>query len=150
MPDRDSKKYEEYLIYIHGISPEYNKSHQEAYDCLHQGISACISRDVLEWHNAKRCDVEWGWNDEGEGQQAKGHRLLAKAQENLVARLFPRIEEARDFSINPARLIVPGARELMLKGFSDMFYYVSEDGQNSVRLEVLSTSSIGVKTTHTM
>ncbi|NET51952.1 MAG: hypothetical protein F6K09_25615 [Merismopedia sp. SIO2A8] len=138
MSDFDSKTYEEYLIYIHGISPEYNKCHREAYDYLHQGISGCISQEVGEWHNAKRCDVEWGWDYECEGKEAKGHRLLAEAQEKLAARLFPKIEEAKDFSINPARLIIRGVRELMLKGFSDMFYYVCEDGQNSVRLEVLS------------
>lgn len=137
-----NQDYEEYLIYIHGISQEYDKSHDEAYDNLHTGISASISRGVPkwdEWNNAKRCDVEWGWDCESEGPQAKGHRLLAEAQEKLAARLYPSIEQATDFNLNPARAIVPGARELMLKGVGDMFYYASEDGQNSVRLEVLST-----------
>ncbi len=134
-----NQEYEEYLVYIHGVCQEYNKSHQEEYDSLHDGISACISRDVQEWHNAKRCYVEWGWDCENEGEQAQSHHLLAKAQEVLAARIFPKIEEASDLNLNPARLFLPGARELMLKGFSDMFYYASEDGQNSVRLEVLST-----------
>jgi len=133
-PNQD---YEEYLIYIHGVSQEYNKPHHEAYDYLHNGISNHISPSS-EWHNAKRCDVEWGWNHQCE-ETPEGHHLLAKAQDVLADRIFPKIEEAFDPSLNPARLILPGARELMLKGFSDMFYYASEDGQNSVRLEVAST-----------
>ncbi|MDJ0554288.1 MAG: hypothetical protein QNJ68_07610 [Microcoleaceae cyanobacterium MO_207.B10] len=133
-----NQEYEEYLVYIHGVSQEYDQPHQQAYDYLHDGISACISRDVSEWHNAKRCDVEWGWNYQND-PTPEGHHLLAKAQEVLAARIFPKIKEADDFSLNPGRFILPGARELILKGFSDIFYYVSEDGQNSVRLEVLST-----------
>lgn len=130
----------EYLIFIHGVSDQNNQSHTPTYDQLYGGIDG-VDKEFThsdQWETAIRCDVEWGWNYDPPSANPGGHRLLAQAQENVAKMMTPLIDKASDFSLNPARGALSGARQLMIQGFSDMIYYASKDGRNSVRATVAS------------
>ncbi len=134
-----SNKIHEYLIYIHGVSQDNNQSHRGTYDSLHQGIQAVQESfpHRSDWERATRCDVEWGWNFDRQATPG-GDRLLADAQDKFAETILPEIKKARDWTLNPARLLLFTLRELMIKGFSDMFYYASKDGKSSIRSTVAS------------
>ncbi|MDY6937661.1 MAG: hypothetical protein SWY16_08330 [Cyanobacteriota bacterium] len=132
-------KINEYLIYIHGVSQDNNRKHQKTYDSLHNGVKSVKKPfpNRADWDNANRCDVEWGWHYDARAS-FEGDRLLAQAQEQFAERLLPQVKEASDWTINPARLLLLTLREMTIKGFSDIFYYASRDGKNSIRATVAS------------
>jgi hypothetical protein len=129
----------EHLIYIHGVSQDNNRSHRQVYDSLHQGIQAVETPfpQRLNWEKASRCDVEWGWNF-NHHVSPEGNHLLAEAQDQFANDLLPKIKEASDLTWNPLRMLLFTMRNLMIKGFSDMFYYASRDGKSSIRSTVAS------------
>ncbi|MGB3401957.1 MAG: hypothetical protein WBA77_04640 [Microcoleaceae cyanobacterium] len=129
----------EHLIYIHGVSQDNHRNHQDIYDSLHQGIQAVKTPfpHRLNWEKASRCDVEWGWNFDAQGNP-EGNHLLAEAQDQFANDLLPKIKEAGDITWNPLRMLLFTMRNLMIKGFSDMFYYASRDGKSSIRATVAS------------
>lgn len=146
-----SNKNNEYLIYIHGISQDNNSDHIQTYNKLHDGISSVKNNfpNRSDWEEANRCYVEWGWNFDGQSSgddtlsdhashATLSDRLLADAQDKFAQRILPEIKKASDWTLNPSRLLLFTLRELMIKGFSDMFYYTSRDGKNSVRATVAS------------
>jgi hypothetical protein len=135
MPDN----IHEYLIYIHGVSQDNDLAHKPSYDQLHNGVKAIKDPfpNRSNWEIATRCDVEWGWNYDNR-PSPNGDRLLAKAQDKFAGDIFPQVKAAKDLSVNPARLILPTFRELLIKGFADMFYYVSRDGKSSIRATIAS------------
>ncbi|ANV86900.1 hypothetical protein [Picosynechococcus sp. PCC 7117] len=127
----------EYLIYIHGVSPENNPDQTETYDQLHKGVGKVSTNfpNRSDWEKAKRCDIKWGSE---QSPVLEGDYLLAKAQDELAKKLLGHIQQTSDWTINPARLLLSTLRELMIRGFSDMFYYVSQDGKRSIRRSVSS------------
>jgi hypothetical protein len=129
----------EHLIYIHGVSQDNNQSHQEWYNQLHQGINAVETTfpNQLDWKQATRCDVEWGWHYDP-NLSAEGNHLLADTQDQFADRILPQIEDTKDFTLNPLRVLLFTLRNLMIKGFSDMVYYASRDGKSSIRATVAS------------
>ena len=128
----------EHLIYIHGVSHNNNQSHLELYDQLHDGIlSKQKSPNVATWRQSKRCNVEWGWNYD-KAKDPEADRLLAEAQEQFADKVLNQTKATTDWSLNPTRLIVQSLRQIMIKGFSDMFYYSSRDGKSSIRETVAS------------
>lgn len=129
----------EYLVYIHGVSQDHNRKHKETYDKLHDGVKAVDKQfpNRAKWETANRCDVEWGWNYDNH-PAPEGDRLLAQAQEQFANDILPEIKDAADPTLNPFRLLLFTMRTLMIKGFSDMFYYTSRDGKNSIRATVAS------------
>ena len=134
-----SNKNNEYLIYIHGDSQNNNQSHNKQYDHLHDGIQS-VQNDFpnrLVWEQANRCNVEWGWNYD-QAISPESDRLLAEAQDKFSDKILPQIKDKTDFTLNPARVALSPLRKLMLKGFSDMFYYSSRDGKSSIRETVSS------------
>ncbi len=136
-----SNQNNEYIIYIHGVSQENNLPHTETYNQLHQGIQAVSSKDFPHrqtWQEANRCDVEWGWDHSSIENNSNGDRFLADAQDQFGDDILQTVKDTSDFTIRPARLLNPELRDLMIKGFSDMFYYCSYDGKNSVRATVAS------------
>ena len=119
----------EIVVYIHGVSTDVQeKSHDEIYSKFHEGVSELID---LGWPDSY-CGVEWGANL-GSSQNPKKHQLLTVAQRNLGGRVMPCVDNARDFTLNPARIAANGFRKLAFYGFGDMFYYVSRDGKLAVR-----------------
>ncbi|MBW4619558.1 MAG: hypothetical protein KME17_09390 [Cyanosarcina radialis HA8281-LM2] len=126
----------EYLIYIHGVSQDNNQNHIATYDELHDGVKQRFPSGS-NWEKVNRCNVEWGWNFARLPSTA-GDRLLADAQDKFAADILPQVEAATDITINPARFVLSTFRELLIKGFSDMFYYASRDGKSSIRATVAS------------
>jgi len=121
---------EEIVIYIHGVSNDLRgRDHSRAYDALHGGVCG---------HNpgwpSDYCGVEWGWN--ADCGPSESHQALTDAQRLLGSRALPVVLGQRDWTFNPARMGVDKFRPLMLYGFGDMFYYVSEDGKLAVRRAV--------------
>jgi hypothetical protein len=121
----------ETIIYFHGVSNDRDgRSHEPEYRALHQGIRR---------HNPAFPEtflgIEWGWNSTGEARPT-GHELLTAAQAQLGRRAIDAVEHARDFTLNPARLITSQLRPLLMFGFADVFYYVSNAGKNDVRRAV--------------
>lgn len=120
----------EVLVYIHGVSPLGQEGHDSDYQALHRGIRA-VRADFPEWF----CGVEWGWRQSGDAS-ASSHQLLSDAERFLGARALEAVERSGDFTLNPLRIAVNKFRPLMIHNFSDMFYYVSEDGKNALRFAV--------------
>ncbi len=119
----------EIVVYIHGVSTDVKeKSHDENYSNFHNGVRKLIKSG---WP-VRYCGVEWGANLES-SQTPENHQLLTVAQRNLGGRVMPCVDEASDFTVNPARLAANGFRKLAFYGFGDMFYYVSLDGKLAVR-----------------
>lgn len=123
--------FEKLCLYIHGVSDDPTvTTHAPQYASLHEGVRAREARWPAEF-----LGVEWGWNWRS-AADARSHERLAEAQERLGLRALAAVEASSDFTINPARWMMNGLRALMLYGFGDMFYYVSESGKQSVRAEV--------------
>ena len=127
-----TNKIVEVVIYIHGVSQsKQERAHDREYSQLHEGIR--------KWANdwpSRYCGVEWGGNPFPKDPNPRSHKLLATAQRHLGSRVMPVIDDASDWTPNPARLAVGTIRRLAFYGFSDMFYYVSRDGKNAVRSTV--------------
>lgn len=122
----------EIIIFVHGVSSDQlGRRHDREYDALFEGVAEATPRQS-PWRTAELCRVEWGWNCDG-AREARSQRLLTLAQTTLGERLLQVVGEAYDPTINPGRFVVNGFRPLMVYGFSDMFYYVSNDGKAAVR-----------------
>ena len=116
----------ETIVYVHGVSPQGQKSHQGQYQALHRAIGARCRGFPKDF-----CGVEWGWATPD--TQARSHQLLDAAETRLGARAISAVGDASDFTLNPLRIAVNKFRGLMIYGLSDIFYYVSEDGKSAVR-----------------
>lgn len=123
----------EIAIYIHGVSRDPNgRSHEAEYRALHEGI-----RRENRLFPDSFIGIEWGW-PAGETKPTS-HQLLTDAQRLLGGRAAPAWSSASDFTLNPARLVVNSLRDLVYYGFSDVMYYISQDGKQAVRLAVTDT-----------
>lgn len=118
------------VFYIHGVTPRVEPiPHHDLYGKLNQGIREQNPDWPEEYDGA-----EWGWNpgtDTSHDQQ-----LLSQAQMQLGQRVLPEISNAKDFSLNPARIAMNQLREINFYGFSDMFYYTSNTGKEAVRAAI--------------
>lgn len=120
----------EVVYYIHGVTPRPEPiPHHDLYGKWNDGVRSINSAWPGTFDGA-----EWGWNpgtDTSHDQQ-----LLSQAQMQLGNRLLPEISDAKDFSLNPARIAVNQLREINFYGFSDMFYYTSNTGKEAVRAAI--------------
>ena len=122
----------EIVIYIHGVSQSTKeRSHDREYNQIHKGIGKSASNWPSDY-----CGVEWGGNPSPRDPKPRSHKLLATAQRHLGSRVMPMLDNASDWTLNPARLATGTIRKLAFYGFSDMFYYVSSDGKKAVRTAV--------------
>ncbi len=145
----------EVVIYIHGISPnvefstlrkneendkskkkerkekKVHKSHMKAYETLREGIKAKMKDDSKRsrWENAEHCYMEWGWdNDPKLDSRAIGRsKRLADAQKHMGERIT---SQMGCYQWIP---LISHIRKLLLFGVSDIVYYVSDDGRQSIR-----------------
>lgn len=118
------------IFYIHGVTPQRAPSpHKNIYRKLHDGVRA----QNPDWPGSYE-GAEWGWNP-GE-ETSHDQELLSQAQHQLGNRVLPTVSNARDFSLNPARLALNQLREINFFGFSDMFYYTSGTGKEAVRATI--------------
>jgi len=123
--------WKEITIYVHGITPQEKvKSHTSTYKNLHKMINDELNK-LGKNTLGKALFVEWGWKG-SKGQD----KYLAKAERKIGELTLAKIDKAKDKTINPLRYFLRDARSLFLYGIADMFYYVSSDGQESVRKNV--------------
>jgi hypothetical protein len=122
----------EIIIFVHGVSSDQlGRRHNSEYNALYDGVAAA-SPQSSAWRTAEVCRIEWGWNYDAVNEP-HGEQALTLAQTTLGERLLSVINEAYDPTINPGRFVVNAFRPLLVYGFSDMFYYVSNDGKAAVR-----------------
>jgi hypothetical protein len=115
------------VYYIHGVTPRRDPvPHFNIYRSFNEGVRSFNSTWPEKFDGA-----EWGWNP-GEATPS-GQELLSQAQVQLGNRVLPAVSNAKDFSLNPSRLALNQLREINFYGFSDMFYYTSDTGKESVR-----------------
>lgn len=120
----------EVVYYIHGVTPRKEPvPHHDLYGTLNQGVRAYNSGWPEIYDGA-----EWGWNPGTD--TSHDQELLSQAQMQLGDRLLPEIGDAKDFSLNPARIALNQLREINFYGFNDMFYYTSNTGKESVRAAI--------------
>ena len=121
------------IIYIHGISPDPNPSdHKKYYNVFEKGLKKSFSAQNLEYPST-RIDIEWGHNFTGINTD---DQHLAKVQKKLLENINEKSKQHPDLTINPLRLVHYMIRENFILGFSDIFYYISEDGKAAVRKNV--------------
>lgn len=125
--------FREVLFYIHGVDPDpIGDWHTPSYQTMQDGILAQRPNQFpVEFGGA-----EWGW--EAGGGKGKNQAWLTQSQRMLGSRVMPRLFNQFDPTLNPLRRAVDLSRELFFHGFTDAFYYVSADGQASVRGVVAS------------
>jgi hypothetical protein len=122
----------EIIIFVHGVSSDQlGRRHDPEYDALYEGVAAASSQSSV-WRRAEVCRIEWGWNYDAAAEPRR-EQALTLAQTTLGERLLGVINDAYDPTINPGRFVVNAFRPLLVYGFSDMFYYVSNDGKAAVR-----------------
>jgi len=146
----------EVVIYIHGISPDEELatfsnakevadlsaihdplrkskiSHEKEYNAFKQGISRFILDESKQkaWDQAEHCFSEWGWEyQETDANNLGASHRLKDAQHQLGQRVIQAIKDTYWISLFPQKAV----RKLALYGLSDAFYYVSSEGQNSIR-----------------
>ena len=120
----------EAIYYIHGVTPtEAPMPHFDTYAAFQKSVSAYQS-DWPELFGG----AEWGWNPGAD--TSHDQELLSQAQRQLGNRIIPALGDAKDFSLNPARLALNQLRQIMFFGFSDMFYYTSSTGKQAVRTTI--------------
>lgn len=127
----------EIVIYIHGVFVDARK-HDPEYNKLHDGIQkeakSRTPRARRNWPDDK-IHIEWGWNFRG-NKAPKSQELLTEAQQSLGNRTIKQIDNNIKAEANGHLLwigeLLPPIRKLIIYSFSDMFYYVSEDGKKAV------------------
>lgn len=125
----------EFIVYIHGITCNCEPGpHIDEYDKIHNGVGSLLPPNS-EWHNAVVCRTEWGWNYDKQ-QSPSSHRALNNAQNIFAERVLDKVNSSKDISLNPLRLALTPLRNLMLYGFSDLFYYISSEGKLAIRTSI--------------
>ncbi|MEM6394113.1 MAG: hypothetical protein AAF797_15205 [Planctomycetota bacterium] len=127
----------EALIMVHGVQPSPDpQPHTDDYNDLYNGISKHLPADS-PWKTAPIIRVEWGEKHPGHDGPERNHHRLSAAQRYYGQATLDTLRDTDRFSINPARYVIDGLRELVMLGFGDMFYYVSQDGKASLRTELV-------------
>ena len=122
-------------LLIHGIMCDENPgSHDPAYDGLFDLIQKALKKKGKPLPDPSPIKVEWGWNS---GQSTENDRFLSDVERIIHDRTSEIEKTSGDFSIlRPVHLL---ARQIMIFGFGDLFYYISKDGEQAVRCQVFQT-----------
>jgi len=125
----------ETALFIHGIMcDESPGSHDPAYDGLFDLIQKALKKKGKPLLDPSPIKVEWGWNS---GQSTENDRFLSDVERIIHDRTSEIEKTSGDFSIlRPVHLL---ARQIMIFGFGDLFYYISKDGEQAVRCQVFQT-----------
>lgn len=111
------------VVYIHGVVPRTPSSHEADYRAFHRGLAG-LGVDLPTFDEAVKVELWW------EAAQATGN--LAAAQ-NRLARLTATSPPVRDLAT--AWLVKP-LRELFHFAWSDVFFYLSPEGEERTRRDV--------------
>jgi hypothetical protein len=124
--------WKEIPVFIHGITPgRVPGPHTEDYEALLTLVDGALVREGKAAFTAEPLMVEWGWLDGGRNTWPDKDLALA---EILVHDACEQAEAgATDFTLNPLRPVYSRLRDAFLYGFADIFYYVSADGEATLR-----------------
>ncbi|MEM6554167.1 MAG: hypothetical protein AAF750_18780 [Planctomycetota bacterium] len=125
---------QEVVVMVHGVQPDVSpRINAGRYAEFFDGVSGRVD-DGSPWKTARRVEVEWGKKAGRAPDPEANHRRLSKAQRNYADAILAAVGDEGEWTWNPAgRAVVSGLRSLCVRGFGDMFYYVSEDGKKSLR-----------------
>lgn len=143
----EENDWKEIAIFIHGITPERNPAKkadnpEAQFDTLLRNI-----QDRLEAHNKRTLDdaikILWNWTLSDTAPWYEDQKL-AKAE-----RILGDWIDESERKVSPAywphlllwKLFYKLGRDIMLYGFSDALYYVSRDGEKTVREHVFKDLS---------
>lgn len=125
-------------VFIRGITPVSKPLKQDA---QHKGllnlINIALKKRGKMLFVERPLNIEWGW-DNG---QKHNDRYLAEAQLILGNVTNSITKKINDLSFNPFRILNNRLRHVFVAGFSDMFYYISSDGEKSVRRTIFNKLS---------
>ncbi|UCE26774.1 MAG: hypothetical protein JSW52_10580 [Candidatus Coatesbacteria bacterium] len=144
MPD-ENKEWLEVPVFVHGITKkEYVEPHEETYEKFYNDVNRSLVKLGKPEITERPIMVEWGWRMSiGEDEH------LADAERKIKAEVFGRLKKEVDFSPLCVFLLRPLfyklARKVFYFGFDDLFYYISEDGERTVRenlFELISREAV--------
>jgi len=127
----------EIALFIHGITPgKHARSHDVAYGRLFGLIQDALKESGKPPLDSLPIQVEWGWES---GQSAENDRFLAEAESVICEQVNAAEQSAHDPSVVPLlRPLHLRARQMLISGLADLFYYVSKDGERVVRKHVFN------------
>lgn len=120
-------------VFIHGMTPDVNPlGHNTEYDSLLALVQRELRALSKPTFTERPLKVEWGW---ATGQTTSADEKLAEAERWLTEGVTAQEKHLRgtDWTFNPLSFARRWAREFLFYGIADMFYYVSEDGESTVR-----------------
>lgn len=121
----------EVAVFIHGITPHAKvKPHAETYKKFYDRLNAALGRKNKAAFAGRPIMVEWGWE-----RSLDEDRHLAKAEDIIKGEVFTGIRRAVDFApfFLVLRPVYKLSRKVFYYGFNDLFYYVSDEGERTVR-----------------
>ncbi len=127
-------------VIIHGITEKLcSKSHGELYRDFIAGVNReldTLGKDPIQ---GELVDVEWGWR--GKGGSLGEDKYLAGAERRLTDTIGKRVKQAGRHSIIEAMLssIYGCSRRFIYAGINDLFYYLSTNGEKSIRQNVFNS-----------
>jgi hypothetical protein len=129
-PEKVHTEWLEVPIFIHGISPEGNpQNHKVEYDSLRNSINKHLKIEGKTPLSEAPIYVEWGRQYPG----ATGNdQYLAQAEQMLHERIRKNMGD-KYTGLLP---IYKAIREMIYFGVIDLFYYVSQDGEEELRTHV--------------
>ena len=121
--------WKEIPVFIHGVT--YRKMESPPYGAFLRLVNRELEKEGKK-PLANPLFVSWGQ----ENGSHQNDRFLAEAESMMGERVRRATAGIRDSTLNPLRFLHRDIRRRFLLGFSDLFYYVSKDGENSVRKTV--------------
>jgi len=138
----ENKEWLEVPVFVHGITDEeYVEPHEETYETFYDEVNRSLAKLGKPEISERPIMVEWGshasfWKDAD----------LAEAERKIKTDVFERLKKEFDFSpLFFVRPLYKLARKVFYFGFNDLFYYVSEEGERTVRenlFELISREAV--------
>jgi hypothetical protein len=134
------KEWLEVPVFIHGITPEAApQSHAPLFRRFLERLNAALAARDKPALSENAVIVEWGWEVSNGAD-----RVLAAAERVLAARVFDAYPAPSRLP-HPVQSICDSIRLYFLRGFADLVYYASPDGQRALRENVFDV--IGARVT---
>ena len=116
-------------VFIHGIILEDDPvPHDGEYDSLLELVNEELMKISKPAITEESIKGEWGW-----GQSTGKDKILAEVQAKITKKTMPTVKDAGDFTLIPHRWLLNFMRTFFIRGVSDLFYYISADGEKALR-----------------
>lgn len=116
-------------VFIHGITEiRYPHSPSKLFEILLKNVNKHLEVLSKPKFAKPHIMVEWGF------EQSNGKdQTLAKGERILATNIYQQEKKNFDFPFFAMRCITKPIRDIFLYGLSDLFYYISEEGEEAVR-----------------